>query len=64
MVAKQSSLPETAWVTWPWHPENSGAISGEDLQIKRTNSVFGRAAREVHDPVIVFMQHFSSWESA
>ena len=48
--------------TWPKYPENSISLAEDDPEVKKTVAVFGTAATETQDPVIEFIQHFSSWD--
>lgn len=57
---RSSTFLKQLEVTWPRHPENSSAISDDDLEIKKAIAVFGTAATEVCDLVIEFIQHVFS----
>ena len=47
--------------SWPKLPETALSLSDDDLEIKKIVAVLSTAADEVYDPVIKFIEHFSSW---
>lgn len=48
--------------SWPKHPEVILTVSDDDPEIKKTVAVLSTAATEIYDPVIKFIQYFSTWD--
>ena len=49
--------------SWPRLPEITVTVSDDDPEIKKTVAVvLSTAATEIYDPVIKFIQYFSSWD--